>query len=165
MCLNVQILGLVVYLKQGDVLKLHVTTKYLLWRKGRKIVDWFSNVRITTLEKSHAVNPWRVVFPEVVSLVLISTCWPNAVMAGQMDALCRSLKSHLFPGVTAVCSVSAGLHGVSFLSVLNLMVILCLNIYPPLGLYWNKLVGKLTFSRARVLTLNGHHWGLMIISV
>lgn len=154
MCLNVQILGLVVYLKQGDVLKLHVTTKYLLWRKGRKIVDWFSNERITTLEKSHAVNPWRVVFPEVVSLVLISTCWPNAVMAGQMDALCRS-----------VCSVSAGLRGVSFLSVLNLMVILCLNIYPPLGLYWNKLVGKLTFSRARVLTLNGHHWGLMIISV
>lgn len=39
---------------------------------------------IATLEKSHSVNPWRVVFPEVVSLVLTSTCWPNAAMAGQL---------------------------------------------------------------------------------
>lgn len=99
------------------MLKLHVTTKYLSRRKGRLwnvwTVEWQKTrggdlvshsdrvaERIATLEKSHTVNPWRVVFPEIVSLVLTSTCWPNTVMAGRtlksMDtrALCRSIKKN-----------------------------------------------------------------------
>lgn len=34
-CLHVQILGIVIFLKQGDMLQLHVTTKYLSRREAR----------------------------------------------------------------------------------------------------------------------------------
>lgn len=73
------------------MLKLHVTTKYLSWRKivkcgedGKGGQFGFQSDRVITLEKSHTVNPWRVVFPEIVLLVLTSTCWPKSVMAGRL---------------------------------------------------------------------------------
>lgn len=182
------------------MLKLHVTTKYLSWRKGRlwnveKMAGkkknrrwiWFP-LRLCCWEDSHTVNPWRVVFPEIVSLVLTSTCWPNTVMAGTdaevhghtgtLQIIEKSFMSNIWGNISAagipskiagvtwssVCSVSAGLHGIYFLfKNLNLMVILCLNIYPQfivsgdfirVGLYRNKLVRKLVcaaFNWARAL--------------
>ena len=102
-CLHVQILGLVVYLKQGDMLKLHVTTTYLsfggkedcemceMWRKKKKTGGqfWFPTQTVLLREDrnigeiTHCQSMKGSFFPEIVSLVLTSTCWPNTVMAGQ----------------------------------------------------------------------------------
>lgn len=58
------------------------------------------------------------IFPEIVSLVLTSTCWPNTVMTGEVHEHRRS-----------ICLVSVGLHGVYLLLQLFcvLIFILCLS--------------------------------------
>lgn len=132
-------LGLVIFLKQGDVLQLRVTVNAYVFGKRRIVkwsaADWIEGLsgfcsdraaeRIATFEKSHTVNPWRVVFPEIVSLVLTSTCWPNTVMTGEVHEHRRSV------ACSSLCPVSVGLHGVYLLLLKSeSSVILCLNIYP-----------------------------------
>lgn len=140
------------------MLKLHVTTKYLFWRKGslwnvgeddrkrkhRRSISLGSRCNIGEIKHCQSMKGG---FPRdcLISayLHLLATHSYGRADAEVYGHTGRSSINHLWENISAgipskisrltwssICSVGAGLCGISSFFLMNLMVILCLNIYP-----------------------------------